>query len=59
MSKEEQWITDINNSIDHYVDLDIYTLEKLAEKNYVETDYVLERYRDKLLYKINKILKGN
>ena len=54
---EEKWLTDINKSIDHYVELDIYTLEKLAERNDVEVSYVLETYRDKIVYKINNMLK--
>ena len=55
--REEQWITDINDRIDTEVDLTIHTLQKLASDRDIEFDYILERYRDKLVYEVNKILK--
>lgn len=57
MSKEEKWLIDINDRIDTEVDIDIHCLEKLASCYNIELDYILERYRDKVVYKINKLLK--
>ena len=56
--KEEKWITDIKNTIDDYVKWDITSIENLARIHDVEVDYVLEIYRDRVLYSINKKLKG-
>lgn len=56
--KEEKWITDIKNTIDDYVKWDITSIENLARIHDVEVDYVLERYRDRVVYSINKKLKG-
>ena len=56
MSKEK-WVEDINNTIDLYASCDIETIRKLAERNDVEVYYALEKYRDLIVYKINKMVK--
>lgn len=54
---EERWLTDIKNRIEEEVDLNLWSLERLAEENDVEVNYVLETYRDKMVYKINKMTR--
>ena len=55
--KEEQWITDIKSKIETQIELNLWSLEMLAEENDVELSYVLETYRDKMTHRINKIVK--
>ena len=55
---EEQWITDIKNKIETQVEMNLWSLEMLAEQNDVELSYVLETYSDKMTYRINNIVKG-
>ena len=54
---EEKWLRDVNSEIDRYIDIDLWSLERLAVQNDVEVSYILERYRDKMTHRINKILK--
>ena len=53
---EEKWLKDIKRSIDVEVELNIESLIELAERNDIEVGYVLETYRDKMTYRINKIV---
>ena len=57
MSKEEKWVSDIKEKIDKEVELNLWSLERLAVQNDIDINYVLETYRDKVVYRINNILK--
>ena len=54
---EEKWLKDIKEKIDQEIELNLWSLERLAKENDVEVDYVLETYRDKVVHKINKRVK--
>lgn len=54
---EEKYITDIKAKIETQIEMNLWSLEMLAEQNDVELDYVLETYRDKMVHRINKIVK--
>ena len=54
---EEQYIKDIKEKVDQYVQWDITAIQNLAKLNHIEEGYVLELYRDKVTHKINRLLK--
>lgn len=54
---EEKWLKDINDIIDFHADCDIEVMKKVAEENDIDVNYVLEKYKDKIAYKINKMVK--
>ena len=57
MCKEEKWVAELKEKINKEVELNVWSLERLAEQNDVELEYILETYRDKMVYKINNMLK--
>lgn len=55
----EKYIEDALNSVDFLVGSVIEDCNDVADQHNVEKDWVLEKFRDKITVKINKILKGN
>lgn len=54
---EEKWVKDIKEKIDTEIELNVWSLEKLAVQNDIDLNYVLEVYRDKIVHRINKMTK--
>ncbi len=57
MKKEDNYIIDILKKIDTEIELNLWSLERLARNNDIDINYVLETYRDKIVYRINKMTK--
>lgn len=55
----ERYIKDALNDVDCLVDEVIEDCNDVANQHDVEKDWVLEKYRDKIVVKINKIIGKN
>ena len=55
----EKYIKDALNSVDNMVNTAIENCNDVADQHNVEKAWVLEKFRDKIAVKINKILNDN
>lgn len=55
----EKYIEDALNSVEFLANSAIEDCSDVAEQHMVDKDWVLEKFRDKIVVKINKIIKGN
>lgn len=51
---DEQWLKDAKERIDSEVDLQIWNLEQLAEKECLDVAWVIETFANKFAYRVNE-----
>ena len=56
---DEQWLKEAKEKIDSEVDLQIWSLERLAEKENLDVEWVNETFANKFAYKIKEVNKNN
>lgn len=54
---DEKWLEEAKGKIDSEVDLQIWSLERLAENENLDIAWVIETFANKVAYKANKVNK--